>query len=110
MFMKKTVFHKMKKLTVIISILILTTVPIHHSQALESDTMWTKRYGGSNPDTFADLIKTNDGGYIAVGSTQSRDGDISVNKGTTDFWIVKFDSSGNKEWSKSYGGSNIEVL
>lgn len=33
-------------------------------------------YGGSGDDTFSSVIRTEDGGYLVVGTTQSNDGDV----------------------------------
>ena len=68
------------------------------------DTEWIKNYGGNSVDLFSDVIKTNDGGYLAVGKTTSTDLENS-NLGESDFLITKFDSNGDKQWAKSYGGS-----
>ncbi|MGC6431885.1 MAG: hypothetical protein ACON5F_12645 [Jejuia sp.] len=69
---------------------------------------WTKFFGGSFTDTAYDVIQTNDNGYLVVGSSDSNDVDISENKGTYDFWVVKISESGTKLWEKSYGGSEID--
>lgn len=72
--------------------------------------LWSTSLGGSNEDYFKSIIQTNDGGYVAVGYTKSNDGDITLNKGGYDEWLVKFDGSGNKMWSKTYGGMNEEYV
>lgn len=64
-------------------------------------------YGGSQVDTFQDVKATADGGAIAIGHSQSIDGDIVDN--TTQInkiWIVKTDADQNILWSKTYGGSD----
>lgn len=63
---------------------------------------WAKAYGGANNDTFFDIILTDDGGYIAIGATNS------YGAGNQDMWIVKLDSSGDIEWEKAYGGANYD--
>lgn len=63
--------------------------------------------GGSKNETFNSVIKTNDGGYIAAGFTQSNDGNINhKNNDSFDFWVVKFSSKNTIQWQKTYGGSN----
>ncbi len=65
---------------------------------------WQKSLGGSNTDNAKCIIQTLDGGYIVVGGeTESNDGDVSVNYGNPDFWIVKLDGNGSIEWEKSLG-------
>jgi hypothetical protein len=66
---------------------------------------WQKCYGGSGRDDSWCVTKTNDGGYIMAGSTNSVDGDVSRNIGSEDYWVVKVDSLGEIEWEKSYGGT-----
>jgi hypothetical protein len=71
---------------------------------------WTRTFGGSGKDYFNALVRTNDGGYLAVGSTTSGNGDIPKNRGSLDEWMVKTDASGNKQWVKTYGGTNDEYV
>ncbi len=69
---------------------------------------WQKLLGGSDDDLAVDIQETSDGGYIVGGDSFSSDGDLSENKGYTDCWVVKLDSSGNIQWQKSYGGSGYD--
>jgi hypothetical protein len=73
-----------------------------------SSAMWSKTFGGADVDRLSSIVKTSDGGYIAVGTTASSDGDVSKNKGATDVWVIKIDANGNKVWEKSYGGSSAD--
>ena len=41
-----------------------------------------------------------------VGLSDSDDGDVSLNHGSFDCWIVKLDNLGVIEWQKSLGGSD----
>ena len=78
--------------------------------------MWDNDYGGLLHDVFISMQQTTDGGYILGGQTKS---DISGNKtqplwgafGTDyDYWIVKTDSLGNKQWDKDFGGTDFDYL
>lgn len=69
---------------------------------------WSRYYGGSFTDAPYDAIQTSDNGYIIVGSSDSDDVDISNNKGTYDFWIIKISETGTLIWERSYGGSEID--
>ena len=60
------------------------------------DTLWTKKYGGSGIDYGEHFTKTPDGGYIIVGSTESS------GAGGSDVWLIKLDSLGNTQWTKTY--------
>jgi hypothetical protein len=66
---------------------------------------WENSYGGSGFEYLYSMKATVDGGYILAGSSVSNDGDLTINKGAGDYWIVKIDSVGTLEWQKSYGGS-----
>jgi len=67
------------------------------------DTLWTKVYGGIARDDACSIIKTNDGGFIIVGCTKS------YGVGGYDSYIIKINSSGIIEWSKTYGGINDDI-
>ncbi len=64
--------------------------------------LWTKTYGGNASDYGYSVRQTSDGGYIIAGYTQS------FGAGGTDVYIIKTDSSGNLDWTKSYGGSSAD--
>lgn len=66
---------------------------------------WKKNLGGSNWDRVHQIRQTTDGGFILAGGTNSNDGDISLNRGDSDAWVVKLNSSGDISWSKTFGGT-----
>ena len=72
---------------------------------------WDKTYGGNADDFPSQIINTNDGGFLVVGSSKSgKSGDKSdVSRGDTDYWIVKLNASGVKVWDKTYGGSGEDI-
>lgn len=69
---------------------------------------WSKYFGGFFSDTAYDAIQTADQGFIIIGSSDSADTDISNNKGSYDFWVVKISDSGILEWEKNFGGDEID--
>lgn len=69
---------------------------------------WSRYYGGTFTDTPYNVIQTEDNGYLIVGSSDSDDVDITNNKGTYDFWVVKISESGTLLWEKSFGGTQID--
>ncbi len=71
----------------------------------EGTLVWSKTYGGSNDDRATKIINTEDGGFAVTGYTRSNDGDVSINNGFYDYWLLKLDASGNIQWEKTYGFS-----
>jgi hypothetical protein len=63
---------------------------------------WTKTFGGANDDASRSVWQTTDGGYIIAGSTNS------FGAGLNDIYLIKTDSSGDKQWNKTYGGSQSD--
>lgn len=79
--------------------------------------IWNSCYGGDSSDIPHDIIPTSDGNFLIVGSTNSMEGDVTNNHfpgaafggwGTSDFWVIKIDTLGNKIWQSCYGGSGSE--
>jgi len=64
-----------------------------------SEYQWSRTYGGTEDDYASSMVQTSDGGYALAGSTRS------FGAGESDFWLVKTDSKGSLEWSRTYGGS-----
>lgn len=70
---------------------------------------WQKSIGGSNYDEAWSVQRTTDGGYIIAGDSASNDGNVTVNHGSYDYWVVKLDNNGNIQWQKSFGGSSVDI-
>ena len=66
------------------------------------DTLWAKLYGGALIDECYDVQQTTDNGYVMVGKSFSFSSD-----GDYDVYVVKVDGQGAEQWSKTYGGSDI---
>jgi hypothetical protein len=73
---------------------------------------WDARFGGSLEDNLVSLDVTSDGGYILAGLSGSPvSGDkTDAGAGEQDFWIVKTDSNGIKQWDAAYGGTGLEEI
>ena len=75
--------------------------------------IWDKTFGGSNGDILTSLQQTFDGGYILGGwsLSDSCDDKSQYNWSSyADFWVVKTDSNGIKQWDKRFGGTYIDGL
>ena len=75
----------------------------------EGDFFWKRYHGGSNNDRSYDVVQTADDGFILIGSSESSDFDITDSKGSYDFWAIKLNADGDLQWTKSYGGLEIDV-
>ena len=60
---------------------------------------WDRTFGGPLDDWGLSMGLTDDGGYIIGGTTHS------YGAGGTDFWLLKTDSSGIKQWDQTFGES-----
>ncbi|MBC7828067.1 MAG: gliding motility-associated C-terminal domain-containing protein [Chitinophagaceae bacterium] len=71
---------------------------------------WAKKFGGSAVDIPYTLKNTTDGGTIAAGYTDSKNGDVAAhaNREYWDLWVIKLDRCGNIQWEKSFGGTGYE--
>ena len=70
--------------------------------------LWQKCLGGSSSDGANSVQQTRDEGFIVAGETESNDGDVSSNHGSSDAWVVKLDSNGSLLWQRCLGGSDNE--
>lgn len=73
------------------------------------DKQWEVVLGGTNDQDYLNrVLETSDGGYLLAGTSWSNASGNKTNEniGNSDFWLVKLDSEGNKEWEQAYGGIN----
>lgn len=57
--------------------------------------IWQHSYGGTNKDVLNTVIGLYDGSYIAAGTTNSLDGDVTGLHTYYDGWILRTDAQGN---------------
>ena len=64
----------------------------------DGEKIWSNVYGGKKDDIGVKTIETFNGDLVTVGSTDS------FGSGNSDIYIVKTDSLGRHDWSKTFGG------
>ena len=69
----------------------------------EGDILWSKTYGGIEPDELTKVRQTSDGGFIALGKTKS----FGVDAGAA--WLIKVDGDGNLQWSRQFNSNGQPV-
>lgn len=75
---------------------------------------WNETYGGLGYEEFQTVNKTDDGGYIFGGFTNTIEASCQVSQPTIDtvvwpeltgdVWLIKTDGNGKIEWENRYGG------
>jgi hypothetical protein len=80
--------------------------------AADGTKQWERAYGGLLEDELWSVLQTNDGGYLLGGTSYSgQSGDkTQANKGLSDYWLVKIDAQGNKQWDHTYGGNGHDTF
>ncbi|MBF4507808.1 T9SS type A sorting domain-containing protein [Flavobacterium sp. JLP] len=77
------------------------------------EIQWQKTYGADGDDQPYAIHQTIDGGYIIGGNSNSTNaltpqGGIVSNG--TDLWLLKTDSEGAVDWSKTYDFGKVDIL
>lgn len=65
-------------------------------------TIWQKTFGGVGKDYTRAMVRTDDGGVVIAGTTKS------YGKGSYDFYVTRLNKDGNKVWSNTYGGEDLD--
>jgi hypothetical protein len=66
-------------------------------------TPWQNYWGGYSLETGKSIQQTSDGGFIIAGGT------YSFGAGSSDMYLIKTDSLGNTQWTRTYGGPGEEL-
>lgn len=64
--------------------------------------LWQQSMGGSGRDEFNSLIRGVGDTFYVVGSTESRNGDLSGIASSGNAWVLKMTTSGSVIWSKRF--------
>lgn len=72
------------------------------------NSLYQNGYGGSGDEVLYDVLSPPESGLIigATSNSGASGNKTSGNKGSTDYWIYKVDSAGNKLWDYDYGGDS----
>ena len=64
-----------------------------------------ERHPGGDQDDFAHAVAlAGDGGFVIAGETRS------YGSGSQDGWLVKLDSDGEEQWSRTFGGTESDII
>lgn len=70
-----------------------------------SSNTWWKTYGGNRNTVTGDLLITDDGGFLVVGTT-----DLQFEPGQVgDVYLLRTDAAGKTLWEKTYGGDGYDA-
>ena len=87
----------------------LSTISINNESFASTinyvDTPKVITFGSSGEEIFRSGINTSDGGFVVVGTSDSTDAGFVFKGGTGDAIIIKYNSNGEQQWLKAFGGS-----
>ncbi|CAN5563312.1 hypothetical protein BH11BAC2_BH11BAC2_16320 [soil metagenome] len=74
--------------------------------------LWDKTFGGLQSDNAYAITKTQNGGLLMGGYSESSIGfdKSEAPRGQYDFWVIRLNSNGIKLWDKTIGGINPDYL
>ncbi len=75
----------------------------HVDEGDSSPIDWSRAYGGAGTDVGLSMQRTEDGGYVIAGYTDS------FGAGNSDVYLLKTDSEGGLIWNKTYGGAYSDL-
>ncbi len=65
---------------------------------------WSQEYGTSGDNELYAVLQNSDEGYTLAGYT------TSAGAGKEDFWLIRTDSTGNIQWSQTYGTPEYDMF
>ncbi|MFA5477641.1 MAG: T9SS type A sorting domain-containing protein [Bacteroidales bacterium] len=70
---------------------------------------WSRLYGGTGGDLAYSAMLDADSNLVVLGTTGSDDGDVSLNFGAADIWMIKVNSEGELLWDFSSGTDLVDA-
>jgi len=106
----------MKKI-ILMLLLILATPFMVHAEEIEEKTIesllpkieWQRIIGGSSWEKSKKILKTKEGYFLILTETNSRNKDLSENKGKTDILVTLLNSKGRVKWKTLIGTAGNDV-
>ena len=77
--------------------------------SLNADIAWSKTLGGASDDRCMGIAIDPSSNLYIAGQTNSNPFDGNAGKGNFDAFVSKFDSLGVKQWTKTIGGTNLDI-
>ncbi len=74
------------------------------------EIIWKRKFGGSGADYFYSIDETSTGEFLVVGHYESINIEGLENKGGKDGIVIKYSSTGDIIWKKSFGGNKSETF
>jgi hypothetical protein len=71
----------------------------------QGEQIWEKYFSGNNHDFLSGTVATQDGGFLAAGTSYSGKGldKKDDSKGGTDIWLIRLNEFGDELWQKTIG-------
>ncbi len=76
----------------------------------QGEEVWEKFFAGQNHDFLSATVNTQEGGFLAVGTSYSGKGldKKEDSKGGSDLWLIRINEFGDELWQKTIGGASDE--
>jgi hypothetical protein len=68
------------------------------------NSSWNRNFGGPGWDEANCILQTGDSGYLLGGLTNS------YGAGDFDFWLLKTNANGDSQWSRTFGGPQLDDI
>ncbi len=70
----------------------------------QDSSEWSATFGGDADEFAHSVALTGDGGFVIAGETRT------YGSGSQDGWLVKLNSEGVEQWSRTFGGAESDII